>query len=92
MTVSVGKNSLTKGVSTPATSFTCRGPSLRRSTITSKLRRLNSAITCYSMNRPLLSPAGDLGQEAMALLSLFGPNLVPKVRDKPQPAGREVEV
>ena len=44
------------------------------------------------MNRLLLSPAGDLGQEAMALLSLFGPNFVPKVRDKPQPADREVEV
>ena len=44
------------------------------------------------MNRLLLSPAGELGQEAMALLSLFGPNFVPKVRDKPHPADGEVEV
>ena len=44
------------------------------------------------MNRQFSSPAGDLGQEAMALLSLFGLNFVPKVRDKAQPADGEVEV
>ena len=55
-------------------------------------RKLNTAIMCYSMNMAFSSPAGDLGQEAMALLSKFGPNFVPKVRDKPQPADGEVEV
>ena len=55
-------------------------------------RKLNTAIMCYSMNMAFSSPVGDLGQEAMALLSKFGPNFVPKVRDKPQPADGEVEV
>ena len=55
-------------------------------------RKLNTAIMCYSMNMAFSSPAGDMGQEAMALLSKFRPNFVPKVRDKPQPADGEVEV
>ena len=38
------------------------------------------------------SPACDLGQEAMALLSVFGPNSVPKVMDKQQPADGKIEV
>ena len=44
------------------------------------------------MNGPFLSLAGDLGQEAMALLSVFCRNFVPKVGDKPQPADGEVGV
>ena len=55
-------------------------------------RRLNTAIMCYSMNRPFSSPAGGLGQAMMALLSVFGCNFVPKVRGKLQPADEEVEV
>ena len=44
-------------------------------------RRLNTAILCYSMNRAFSSPAGGLGQAMMALLSVFGRNFVPKVRE-----------
>ena len=44
------------------------------------------------MNGPFSSQAGDLGQDATALLSVFGRNFVPKVRDKLQPADGEVEV
>ena len=51
-------------------------------------------IYCYNVSSllPEAGEAGDLGQEAMALLSVFGRNFVPKVRDKPQPADGEVEV
>ena len=49
-------------------------------------------MTCYNMNGPSSFPAGDLGVEAMALLSVFCRNFVPKVGDKPQPADGEVKV
>ena len=55
-------------------------------------RRLNTAVMCYSMNRPFSSPAGGLGQAMMALLSVFGRNFVPKIRGKLQPADGEVKV
>ena len=51
-------------------------------------------IYCYNVSSllPEAGEAGDLGQEAMGLLSVFGRNFVPIVRDKPEPADGEVEV